>query len=99
MDHKIAIAQKVAARLYEDVVDVKYVKTHKAGEEEFVGGRRNKAGQLIITINPNGLKATVEWKGRLSSRGSDFRIFRIEDYPTTDEVPAPAPKTAASSSR
>lgn len=97
MDHKIAIAQKVALQLYEDAVDVKYTKTHKTGEEEFVGGRRNKAGQLIITVNPNGAKATVEWKGRLSSRGSDFRIFRIEGYPTTDEVPAPA--IASSSSR
>ena len=90
METKLEIATKAALQLHPDAVDVKFVKTHKTGEDEFSGSRKGKAGQLTITLNPNGTKAAVEWKRRLSSYASDYRIFRVEGYPTTDEVPQSA---------
>ena len=90
METKLEIARKAALQLHPDAIDVKFVKTHQTGEDEFSGGRKGKAGFLTVTLNPNGTKATVEWKGRLNSRGSDYRIFRVEGYPTIDEVPQAA---------
>jgi hypothetical protein len=90
MEGKIAIARRAALQLFTDVIDVQYASTLKTGEEKFTARRQGKAGQLTITLNPNGTKAAVEWKGsstrgRLNSKGTDYRVFRVDDYPTTDE--------------
>jgi len=90
MDSKVEIARQAALLLHADAVDVKFVKTHKTGEDEFAAGRKGKTGQLTITLNPNGTKAAVEWKGRTNPRRSDYRIFRVEGMPLTDDVPQPA---------
>jgi hypothetical protein len=90
MDSKIEVATKAALLLHGDAVDVKFVKTHKTGEDEFTAGRKGKIGQLIITLNPNGTKAAVEWRGRLSRRSTDYRVFRVEGVPTNDDSPSPA---------
>jgi len=37
-----------------------------------------KLGTVTVTVNPNGAKATVEWK---SKRNTDYRIFKVEDLP------------------
>lgn len=87
MKSKLEIAQETALLLHPDVVDVRFVKTHKTGEDEFTAGRVGKIGQITITLNPNGTKAAVEWKSRLSNQGSAYRIFRIEGFPTIDETP------------
>lgn len=89
MESKLEIARKAALLLHSDAVDVKFVQTHKTGEDEFTAGRRGKVGQITITLNPNGTKAAVEWKGRANSRSTDYRIFRVEGLPTNDEVPEP----------
>jgi hypothetical protein len=85
MEAKIAIARRAALQLFTDVIDVQYASTLKTGEEKFTARRQGKAGQLTITLNPNDTKAAVEWKGRLNSKGTDYRVFRVDDYPTMDE--------------
>ena len=85
MEAKVEIARKAALQLYADADEIKAAGVLKTGEEKFTGKRSGKIGELTITINPNGTKAAIEWKGRLSSRGTDYRIFRIEGYPTTEE--------------
>lgn len=92
MDSKIEIARQAALLLHTDAVDVKFIKTHKTGEDEFAAGRKGKTGQLIITLNPNGTKAAVEWKGRSKARGTDYRVFRVEGLVLDDEIPQPAPE-------
>ena len=94
MESKLEIARKAALLLHSDAVDVKFVKTHKTGEDEFTAGRQGKTGQLTITLNPNGTKAAVEWKGRPKNRSTDYRVFRVEGLPTNDEVPEPATATS-----
>jgi hypothetical protein len=84
---KLEIAQEAALLFHPDVIDVRFVKTHKTGEDEFTASRQNKIGQITITLNPNGTKAAIEWKGRLSPRDTAYRVFRIEGFPTTDETP------------
>jgi hypothetical protein len=94
METKLEVARNAALLLHPDAVDVKFVKTLKTGEDEFTGSRKGKAGHLTITLNPNGTKATVEWKGRLSTYGHDYRVFRVEGVPTTDDVPVPVAASA-----
>jgi len=89
MDSKLDIATKAALLLHADAVDIKFVRTHKTGEDEFTGNRKGKIGQLTITLNPNGTKAAVEWRSKKSNRGTDYRVFRVEGLSTTDEVPHP----------
>jgi hypothetical protein len=90
MPSKIEIAKQAAQQLYADVSNIQFIGVLKTGEEKYTATRSGKAGELTITVNPNGTNAAIEWKGRLKSSRSDYRIFRIEGYPTTDDVPLPA---------
>jgi hypothetical protein len=91
MEEKLEVAKQAALLLHSDAVDIKFVETHKTGEEEFVGSRRGLVGKLTITLNPNGTRAAVEWRSRQRNGSTDYRVFRVDGIPTTDETTSPSP--------
>lgn len=85
MASKLEVARQAALRLFEDVVDLKFVETLKTDEDVFLAGRQGQKGSLTVTLNPNGTKAAVEWKGSRSKQSTDYRVFKVEGVPTTDD--------------
>jgi hypothetical protein len=81
MDSILDVARKAALKLFDDVVDITFVERRPTGEQIFTGGRRNKVGKILVSLNPNGTKAAVEWKSGDGRRHADYRIFRVEGHP------------------
>jgi len=87
MDPTLDVARKAALKLFDDAVDIAFVESRPTGEQIFTGGRRNKAGKILVSLNPNGTKASVEWKSGDGRRNTEYRIFRVEGLPLTGDVP------------
>jgi hypothetical protein len=87
MDSVIEVARKAALKLYDDAVNITFVETLPTGEQIFSGGRHCKVGKLLVSLNPNGTKAAVEWKSGDARRHTEYRVFQVEGLPLTNDVP------------
>jgi putative component of toxin-antitoxin plasmid stabilization module len=66
-------ARAAAEQLFQDVAEVQFVETSSAGEHVF-DARRRSGSTARVTLNPNGIRACVEWSDH---QGSGYRIFRL----------------------
>jgi hypothetical protein len=71
-------ARMAATQLFDDVDIVRFIDTEPTGERRYLVTRKGTDDVVTVTINPNGIKAGVEWrKGREGK--SEYRIFRLPD--------------------
>ncbi len=86
-DALIDRARRAASLVFDDVEDVRHVETHETGVAVFAATRR-AGGEVTVSLNPNGLGAGVEWRGRTKS-GSGYRTLRLQGLagPAQEGVP------------
>lgn len=68
-------ARLAASQVADDVDAVAHRGTTSAGEQKFDVCCRS-GRQMLVTLNPNGLSAGVEWRSRDKGR-SGYRVFRL----------------------
>jgi cytochrome c5 len=76
MDALIERARAAASQVAEDVESVSHVDTLPTGVHVFEATCRDSAGKIIVSLNPNGLGAGVEWRHKI--RGEGYRVFKIQ---------------------
>jgi hypothetical protein len=67
---------KLAASQVADDVDVVTHRGNTAAGEQLFDVRCRGGRQMLVTLNPNGLSAAVEWRSRDRGR-SGYRVFRL----------------------
>lgn len=73
-------AREAASQLVGEVASVKHAATLEAGEQVFHIKCRERPSTVTVTINPNGNKATVEWKS--GTRGTNYKICNLGRHMT-----------------
>lgn len=69
-------ARLAATQVFDDVSCVKFVGVGEHEEAKFEAHLRSSPeNPAIITINPNGIRAVVEWRNR---RQSGYRVLKLE---------------------
>ncbi len=77
-------ATEAAAMTVGAVATVKHSRTLADGQEVFIVVCRERASRVTVTINPNGHKASVEW--RSGSRGTNnYKVCNLSHMATTRE--------------
>lgn len=69
-----------ASQLFDDVADVRFVDSAPTGERHYQVTRKKSKDVVTVTINPNGLKAGVEWR-KPRGRKSSYKILHLADQP------------------
>ena len=85
MTELYAKAHKAAAQIIGTVESVRHVRTLETGEEVFAAKCLELPRRVKITINPNGQKASVEWKS--GSSGENYKICDLGTAITDEAVP------------
>lgn len=69
-------ALSAASQLFGDAVRAEHHETLETGEEVYHVTRTGRDRPAVVTLNPNGAKACVEWRGQEESGA--YRIFEIQ---------------------
>ena len=95
--HMTKMAESAAARAVGIPESSRHVETLEAGEQVFhvtfrertaSGHRASSASRrAVVTINPNGRKATVEWPNARTGQ-MNYRVCDLHSMSTTSEEPA-----------
>lgn len=68
-------AMRAASQVFDDVAGASLVETESSGVAVFAVDLR-RGGSCTVHLNPNGLGAGVEWRGR--SGGDGYRTLRLQ---------------------
>lgn len=90
--HMTEMAKSAAARAIGHADSARHVETLEAGEQVFhvTCRERHRASttrRAVVTLNPNGRKATVEWPNA-STGEMNYRVCDLHTMATTGEEPA-----------
>jgi hypothetical protein len=76
-------ATEAASLTVGEVSSIKHSRTLAAGEQVFHVVCREHASRVTVTLNPNGHKATVEW--RSGSKGTNYKVCDLRHMIATKE--------------
>jgi hypothetical protein len=68
-------ALSAASQMFGDAESAEHAGTLETGEEVYHVTRTGRDQPAVVTLNPNGAKACVEWRGREESGA--YRVFEI----------------------
>jgi phage terminase large subunit-like protein len=78
-DLALARAKQAAAQLFDDVEEVAFLDELPTGERRYGVTRANRKDLITVTVNPNQVCASVEWKRVPRDRSSKYRVFKLQD--------------------
>lgn len=79
MDCSLEGAKQAAAQLFDDVEKIMFLDELPTGERRYKVARVGRKDLITVTVNPNQVCASVEWKRVPRDRSSKYRVFKLQD--------------------
>jgi hypothetical protein len=70
-------AKLAASEVLPEMLTVKHFESRPTGEQVFSVDLPGRKGGAMVTLNPNGIHACVEWRTNKKT-GPGYRIFRLQ---------------------
>ena len=79
MDYALEGAKQAASQLFDDVEKITFLDELPTGEKRFKVSRSGCKDLIIVSVNPNHINASIEWKRSRKGSRTDYHVCKIQD--------------------